>query len=156
MSAKKNKRIGLRVVRAGEVIKEGDLCDDGNGVPSFAIGEKCPTEWLVLRPIKRTESPANAIATGTEARVCADIAERQQKGIAKYGTTVEGNDGNLLYWLSHAYQEELDKTIYIKRAMECPECDFVLKLWLSSKYDDALENVVRFKQSIEQIEREQK
>jgi uncharacterized protein YqgV (UPF0045/DUF77 family) len=50
--------------------------------------------------------------TGTESRVCQDIAERQQKGLAKYGLTVESNP------LQHAYEETLDKAVYLKRAME--------------------------------------
>ncbi len=56
--------------------------------------------------------------TGTEARVCADIASRQAKGIAKYGTTVEGNPLSLKEWLQHAYEESLDRSIYLKRAIE--------------------------------------
>jgi len=57
-------------------------------------------------------------ATGTEARVCADIADRQAKGLAKYGTTVEANPLYLRAWLQHAYEEALDQAIYLKRAME--------------------------------------
>lgn len=56
--------------------------------------------------------------TGTEARVCQDIAARQQLGIAKYGVTVEGNPLSLKEWLQHAYFETLDKAIYLKRAIE--------------------------------------
>lgn len=56
--------------------------------------------------------------TGTEQRVCQDIAERQQKGIAKYGVTVESNPLTLRQWLQHAYEETLDKAVYLKRAIE--------------------------------------
>jgi len=56
--------------------------------------------------------------TGTEARVCADIAARQKLGIAKYGTTVEANPLPLLEWLRHAYEESLDLPIYLRRAIE--------------------------------------
>lgn len=62
--------------------------------------------------------PLPQIATGTESRVCADIAARQAKGIAKYGTTVEANPIPLREWLQHAYEETLDKAIYLKRAIE--------------------------------------
>jgi hypothetical protein len=58
------------------------------------------------------------VATGTEYRVCQDIAARQQLGIAKYGTTVQDNPLTLLEWLRHAYQECLDQSVYIKRAIE--------------------------------------
>jgi len=56
--------------------------------------------------------------TGTELRVCQDIAERQQKGMAKYGVTVEGNPLTLRQWLQHAYEETLDKAVYLRRAIE--------------------------------------
>jgi hypothetical protein len=55
---------------------------------------------------------------GTEADVCADIARRQQFGIKKYNTTVRDNDLSLKEWLQHAYEETLDKAIYLKRAIE--------------------------------------
>lgn len=58
------------------------------------------------------------MVTGTEARVCVDIAYRQQAGINKYKTTVEANPLSLREWLEHAYQECLDQAIYLKRAME--------------------------------------
>lgn len=57
-------------------------------------------------------------ATGTEGRVCADIAERQLAGIEKYRMTVEGNPLPLRAWLQHAYFEALDMAIYLKRAIE--------------------------------------
>jgi hypothetical protein len=56
-------------------------------------------------------------ATGIEAEVCADIAARQQLGIAKYGATVADNPLTLSQWLDHAYQEGLDQAVYLKRAM---------------------------------------
>ena len=57
-------------------------------------------------------------AEGTEARVCQDIARRQQVGIAKYKTTVEKNPLTLRQWLQHLYEEQLDACIYTKRAIE--------------------------------------
>lgn len=56
-------------------------------------------------------------ATGTENEVCRDIAERQAKGIATYGTTVSDNPLPLRAWLQHAYEECLDQAVYLKRAM---------------------------------------
>lgn len=55
---------------------------------------------------------------GTEADVCADIAQRQALGIKKYNSTVRDNDLSLKQWLQHAYEETLDKAIYLKRAIE--------------------------------------
>lgn len=58
------------------------------------------------------------VASGIEAKVCADIAARQQLGINKYGTTVADNPLDLRQWLEHAYQEALDQAIYLRRAMQ--------------------------------------
>lgn len=62
--------------------------------------------------------PNNLQPTGTEARVCQDIAARQLKGLQKYGTTVQDNPLGLLQWLQHAYEETLDQAVYLKRAIE--------------------------------------
>lgn len=56
--------------------------------------------------------------TGTEARVCEMISQRQALGIAKYGTTVANNPLELRQWLQHALEETLDKAIYLQRAIE--------------------------------------
>lgn len=60
-------------------------------------------------------------ATGTEARVCQDIADRQAKGLQKYGTTVEGNPLGVVRWLRHAYEECLDQAVYLRRCIEVLE-----------------------------------
>lgn len=58
------------------------------------------------------------LPTGTEAKVCADIALRQAKGIAKYSTTVADNPLALREWLRAAYEEALDMAIYLRRAID--------------------------------------
>ena len=55
---------------------------------------------------------------GVEARICAEIAARQKRGIAKYGMTVAENPLSLLQWLQHAKEECLDQAIYLQRAIE--------------------------------------
>ena len=55
---------------------------------------------------------------GIEAQVCQDIAQRQARGIAKYGTTVADNPLPLRAWLQHQYEELLDAAIYARRAIE--------------------------------------
>ena len=54
---------------------------------------------------------------GVEAEVCADIARRQAFGQNKYGTTVAENQLSLRAWLHHAYEQTLDKAVYLKRAI---------------------------------------
>lgn len=56
--------------------------------------------------------------TGTEAQVCTDIARRQQRGVSKYGTTVENNPLELRAWVTHAYEEALDLAVYLKRIQQ--------------------------------------
>ena len=56
-------------------------------------------------------------ATGIELEVCKDIERRQALGFQKYGTTVLENNLPLIAWLQHAYEETLDKAVYLKRAM---------------------------------------
>ena len=62
-----------------------------------------------------TTVPIDPPATGTEAAVCADIARRQRRGIAKYGKTVIGNLLSFHQWLTHFYEELLDAAVYAKR-----------------------------------------
>ena len=63
------------------------------------------------------KDPASYLS-GTELRVCQMIAERQMRGIKKYGTTVSANPLTLRDWLQHALEESLDHAIYLKRAIE--------------------------------------
>lgn len=56
--------------------------------------------------------------TDTESLVIADIRDRQEKGIAKYGVTVARNPLSLREWLQHSYEEKLDDLIYMKRAIQ--------------------------------------
>ena len=60
---------------------------------------------------------SGATPSGIEADVCKDIAERQQKGIAKYGVTVADNPLSQREWHQHAYEEALDLAIYLKRSL---------------------------------------
>jgi len=55
--------------------------------------------------------------TGIEALVCEEITLRQQKGIAKYQTTVADNPLSLREWLQHALEESLDQAVYLRRAI---------------------------------------
>lgn len=63
------------------------------------------------------ESTRLFAVSGTELDVCRDIEHRQQMGIRKYGMTVATNPAHLREWLQHAYEESLDKAIYLKRAI---------------------------------------
>ena len=47
-----------------------------------------------------------------------DLLNRSQTGIQKYGTTLDRNDIDLQGWLQHAYEETIDKALYLKRAIK--------------------------------------
>lgn len=53
-----------------------------------------------------------------EKQVCEDILARQQLGIKKYGTTLADNKLSLKEVLIHAYEESLDKSLYLRKAIE--------------------------------------
>ncbi len=60
----------------------------------------------------------NITPVGIEAEVCKDIANRQQMGIKKYGTTVDENPLTPKQWAQHAYEEALDMAIYLKKLIK--------------------------------------
>jgi hypothetical protein len=69
-------------------------------------------------PFASNEPDERIEATGIEANVIMDIARRQQHGIRKYGTTVDGNPLTRLQWLQHAYEEALDLAVYLKKCIK--------------------------------------
>lgn len=50
-------------------------------------------------------------------RVRQDLLERSQKGIDKYGVTLDRGDLSLKDWLQHAYEECLDQANYLKKCI---------------------------------------
>jgi hypothetical protein len=49
--------------------------------------------------------------------VIRDMIDREKLGLEKYGTTVDRKDLSLRDWLQHAYEESLDKSLYLKAAI---------------------------------------
>ena len=47
-----------------------------------------------------------------------DLKDRSELGIKKYGVTLDREDLTLKDWLQHAYEESLDKCLYLKRAIK--------------------------------------
>jgi hypothetical protein len=47
-----------------------------------------------------------------------DLLDRSERGLEKYGVTLDRNDLNLEDWLNHAYEETLDKAAYLKKAIK--------------------------------------
>lgn len=47
-----------------------------------------------------------------------DLFKRELKGLETYGTTVDRDDYELKNWLQEAYEECLDKCIYLKASIK--------------------------------------
>lgn len=48
-------------------------------------------------------------------KVLAKYYERSQRGIEKYGRTLDRDDLNLIDWLNHLQEELMDATLYIEK-----------------------------------------
>lgn len=84
----------------------------------FRMAELWDDRCVQVIPNTGQRADGANVATGTEADVCKDIADRQARGIRKYGTTVAENNLSLKQWHQHLYEELLDAAVYAKRAME--------------------------------------
>ena len=51
-------------------------------------------------------------------KVRSDLLTRSQRGISKYGTTLDRKDLTRKEWLQHAYEEALDLANYLKKLIE--------------------------------------
>lgn len=75
-------------------------------------------KWKVLMMAEAANSgPQESVpmnATGIEAEVCRDIAERQRIGKIKYGHELADNNATLTERIQHAYEESLDMAVYLK------------------------------------------
>jgi hypothetical protein len=40
---------------------------------------------------------------------------RSERGVSKYGTTLENNEANLIEWLTHLQEELMDATLYVEK-----------------------------------------
>jgi hypothetical protein len=78
-----------RLLRVGEAIKIGDEFQPMFTESWYRIAEQ--REAMIVGPSHVPHRRKLPAPTGIEAIVCADIAERQRLGVAKYGTTVADN-----------------------------------------------------------------
>ena len=61
---------------------------------------------------------SGSVVKDTEMEVIADILDRKNRGLSKYGMSVSQNPLQLKQWLQHQYEELLDAAIYCKRAIQ--------------------------------------
>lgn len=84
-----------------------NACKHRNGI---TIDGFCPNCGIRLDPpAKVRDSVVQAVRD--------DLLERSERGIAKYGTTLDRTDLDIRAWLQHSYEEALDMALYLKRAI---------------------------------------
>ena len=66
-----------------------------------------PSEWEIFGKQPQTDTIVQAVQS--------DLQARSERGIAKYGTTLDRNDLSEKDWLQHAYEEALDLALYLKK-----------------------------------------
>lgn len=93
-----------------------------------------PAHITLAKVIRKPYHITMRLATGTEGRVCQDIAERQAAELDKYGTTTEHNPNALRQWLQNEYEQTLDKAINLRRAIELMDSERDSKQWETSDH----------------------
>ena len=88
------------------------------------------------------EALGAVVEPGLEERIVGDIAHRQQVvGLVKYPQSLADNPAPLSVWLLHGYEEALDKSNYLRRAMECPDVPWEWLAVLRSLLDASVRSV---------------
>jgi hypothetical protein len=93
-------------------IGENYICDGGNYLindnyrPEL-IRESFDNFELVIKEKLTKDSIVESVIT--------DLDRRSKLGIDKYGTTLDRTDLSRKEWLQHAYEESLDKSLYLKK-----------------------------------------
>ena len=59
--------------------------------------------------------------------VIAELKVREERGLSKYGTTMDRTDLTNTEWLQHAYEEALDLSLYLKKLIEVSKSTGQLK-----------------------------
>ena len=59
--------------------------------------------------------------------VIAELKVREERGLNKYGTTMDRKDLTTKQWLQHAYEEALDLSLYLKKLIEVSKSKGQLK-----------------------------
>ena len=66
-----------------------------------------------------------------EERVIAEITHRAERGLNKYGVSMERDDLSVAEWLQHAKEEALDLSIYLERLIDTAQNIIKIKEYVS-------------------------
>lgn len=70
-----------------------------------------PEKWEIYEKDLPLFTPQDTIVKSVQS----DLQARSERGIAKYGTTLDRTDLSEKDWLQHAYEEALDLALYLKK-----------------------------------------
>lgn len=68
-------------------------------------------------------------------RVLAKYYERSEKGVKKYGRTLDRDDLSFLDWLTHLQEELMDATLYIEKLKKEAQKNSIIELMNMDSYD---------------------
>ena len=69
-------------------------------------------------------------------RVLAKYYERSERGIEKYGRTLDRDDLNFLDWLNHLQEELMDATLYIEKLKKEAQRKSIIELMNMDSYSE--------------------
>ena len=72
-------------------------------------------------------------------RVLAKYYERSERGIKKYGRTLDRDDLNLIDWLNHLQEELMDATLYIEKLKNETQKKSIIELMRKDEQDGMYE-----------------
>ena len=68
-------------------------------------------------------------------KVLAKYYERSERGIKKYGRTLDRDDLSFLDWLNHLQEELMDATMYIEKLKKEAQKKSIIELMNMDSYD---------------------
>ena len=64
-------------------------------------------------------------------KVIEKLKARAEKGLEKYGVTMDRSDLTFEQWLVHAQEEALDMAVYLEKLLQMESGEFMItKIWL--------------------------
>jgi hypothetical protein len=84
-----------------------------------------------------------------------ELLERSEVGIKKYNTTLDREDLSVSDWVKHAYEENLDSALYLKRLHNILTQTSPWKEYIATKraYENVLQECLNYKFEMETKQR---
>lgn len=124
--AKFKKGDRVRKVKKSRIAKlgaTGTVMEDNSDIPfvKWDSTDMVEEEFCSCDEVAECEEDMELIDSITDPtvdKVIAELKQRSEKGISKYGTTLSDNPLSLVEWLQHAKEEAMDDVLYLERAID--------------------------------------